>query len=233
MIARAGLCLLLFASAAGAQLVVPQPTGGDERLQTIAYDPAQVVQLRGTPGYQLTVELSPDEQVQNVAVGDSNSWQVSINAARNLLFVKPTDSAQATNMTAITNVRVYNFELVPSPTATPNMPFNIRFRYADGGGQEFVDVEAAQRRLSRYRITGDPLLRPDFVRTDGLYTYVTWPKNRDLPATYEIGGRGEELLVNGVMRDDVLVIDRPITRLMFRRDRSHARADYVPMTRKR
>jgi type IV secretion system protein VirB9 len=237
VIRRAGLIFLCLASSAGAQFAIPQPSGGDERLQTITYDPGQVVALRGTPGYQLTVELSPDEQVQNVAVGNSNAWQVSVNAARNLLFVKPTDGAQTTNMTAITNVRTYNFELVPMPVPSPDMPFNIRFRYAAEGARnaqgEFVDVAAAQRRASRYRITGDRLLRPDSVRTDGLYTYITWPKERDLPATYEIGGKGEELLVNGIMRDDVLVIDRPITRLMFRRDRSHARADLLPPQRKR
>jgi type IV secretion system protein VirB9 len=237
VIRRAGLILTCLASSAGAQFAIPQPLGGDERLQTITYDPSQVVALRGTPGYQLTVELSPDELVQNVAVGDSTTWQVSTNAGRNLLFVRPTESAQPTNMTAITNVRVYNFELVPQPTPSPDMPFNIRFRYTAEGIRnaqgEFVDVSAAQRRLNRYRITGDPLLRPDSVSTDGLYTYITWPKERDLPATYEIAGKGQELLVNGIMRDDVLVIDRPITRLMFRRDRARARADLLPPPRKR
>ncbi|MEO5774433.1 MAG: TrbG/VirB9 family P-type conjugative transfer protein [Sphingomicrobium sp.] len=205
-------------------------------MQTITYDPAQVVQLRGTPGYQLTVQLSPDEQVQNVAVGDSSGWQVSVNAARNLIFVRPNQTSQPTNMTTVTNVRTYNFELVSTPMPTPDMAFNVRFRYpnATAGGQsnDFVDVSAAQRRLSRYRLSGDRLLRPSSISNDGRYTYIVWPKERDLPATYELAGRGEELLVNGIMRDDVLVIDRVITSLIFRRDRSHARADLLPPKRK-
>jgi type IV secretion system protein VirB9 len=235
MFARLGLGLLLLASAAGAQ-VYPVAPAGDSRLQTITYDPAQVVQLHATAGYQLTVQLSPDEQVQNVVVGDASGWQVSVNAARNLIFVKPNDIAQPTNMTAFTNVRTYNFELTAAPMATPDMAFSVRFRYsgASGPGQsgEFVDVSAAQRRLSRYKLSGDRLLRPSSISNDGRYTYIVWPKEQDLPATYELAGRGEELLVNGIMRDDVLVIDRVITSLIFRRDRSQARAVLVQPKRK-
>jgi type IV secretion system protein VirB9 len=231
VISRAALCLCLFASVAQAQ-VFPQPTGGDNRLQTVAYDPTQIVQLRGTPGYQITVELSPDEQVQSVAVGDGTAWQISVNAGRNLLFIKPTDSARVTNMTAITDVRVYNFELLPMPGPSPDMAYHIKFRFAGPETRsptgDFGDMSAATRRLSRYRITGDRRLRPASISHDGYNTYIVWPKELDLPATYEFAGRGQELLVNGVMRDDVLVIDRVITHLVFRRDKSVARAVLLP-----
>ena len=235
MIARLALCLCLFASVTQAQ-VFPQPSGGDYRLQTVAYDPGQVVQMRGTPGYQITVELSPDEQVQSVAVGDGAAWQISVNAGRNLLFIKPTDSARATNMTVITDVRVYNFELIPMPGPSPDMAYHIKFRFAgpqtQASSSDFVDTSAASRRLSRYRITGDRQLRPASISQDGYNTYIVWPKELDLPATYEFAGRGKELLVNGVMRDDVLVIDRVITHLVFRRDKSVAHAVLLPPKRK-
>ena len=235
MTTRLAFCLLLFASVTQAQ-VFPQPTGGDNRLQTVAYDPAQVVQLRGTPGYQVTVELSPDEEVQSVAVGDGAAWQISVNAGRNLLFIKPTDSARATNMTVITDIRVYNFELVPTPGPSPDMAYHIKFHFAAPETRprtgDFVDISAATRRMSRYRMTGDKRLRPAAISHDGYNTYIVWPKELDLPATYEFAGPGRELLVNGVMRDDVLVIDRVITHLVFRRDKSVAQAVLLPPKRK-
>lgn len=238
MISRLCLALVLLASTPAFGQITPQPTGGDFRLQTVGYDPAQVVQLRGAPGYQMTVELSPDEQVQNVSLGDSNAWQVSVNRRGDRLFIKPGQTPMATNMTVVTSVRVYNFELVPLSDASAGMPYTVRFTYpvravAQGRPGEFVDVSAARGRLSRYRMRGASVLLPSSISNDGYRTYVVWPKEKDLPATYEISPSGEEMLTNGMMRNDVLVIDRVVTRLLFRRDRLAARADLILSQRKR
>lgn len=201
------------------------------------YDPAQIVQLQGAPGYQLTVQLSPDEQVQNVAVGDSGAWQVSVNRAGDHLFVKPLQAEVATNMTVITSVRVYNFELTPLFGPTPDMAWTVRFRYpappAEAADSEFVDVSAARRRMSRYRVRGDRLVRPSSVTDDGTHTYVRWPADAPIPAVFEIGAGGEERLVNGAMRGDELVIDGVPGRLRLRIDRHVARVDRLSPRRKR
>lgn len=211
---------------------------GDPRLQTVDYEPDRIVQLQGAPGYQLTVALAPDEQVQNVAVGDSGAWQVSVNRAGDHLFIKPTQSDVATNMTVITTVRVYNFELFPLPGPTPDMPFNVRFRFpppaadaADAG--EFVNVTDARRRASRYRISGDRLLRPDSVSDDGLHTYIRWFVDRPIPAVFEIDANGDERLVNGGMRGAEFVVDGVPGRLRFRIDRRTADARRLPPRKKR
>jgi type IV secretion system protein VirB9 len=177
------------------------------------------------------VEFARDEQVQNVAVGNSTAWQVSVNSRRNLIFVKPAEGASNTNMTVFTNLRTYTFELRAMPALTPEMPFNVSFRAsviepaADPAG--YIDMSMAERRASRYRITGDPALQPDSVSHDRRFTFVTWPKERDLPATYEVNAAGQEVLVNGIMRNDELVIDRVITMLRFRRDSKKAEAVLV------
>ena len=69
------LALALLAAPLAAQ-VQPRPAGGDPRIQVVDYNDDQVVQLQATPGYQLTVEFGPDEQIESVAVGDSAAWQV-------------------------------------------------------------------------------------------------------------------------------------------------------------
>ena len=220
------MCVMVAAPAA-AQLR-PAPGAGDPRLQTVNYDPGQIVQLSGAPGYQLTVQLAPDEQVQNVAIGDSGAWQVSVNGAGDHLFIKPVQPDVATNMTVITSVRVYNFELFPLHAPVPDMAWNVRFHYPAPEPEvdevQFVDVSAASRRLSRYRVSGDRLLRPSSVSNDGEQTYIRWAANQPIPAVFELAAGGGERLVNGAMRGDEFVIDGVPERLSFRIDGRSARA---------
>jgi type IV secretion system protein VirB9 len=208
--------------------VRPQAGPGDPRLQTIDYNPGEVVQLEGAPGYQLMVELSPDEQVLNVALGDASAWQVSVNHAGDHLFIKPTQVGVATNMTVITTVRTYNFELDPVRSPMADMPYNVRFQYpADDAEQpksEYVDVSPLRRALSRYRITGDVNVKPDSITDDGEHTYISWSPAKPIPAVFTIGDGGQETLVSGWMRGDVYVIDAIVNRLTFRIDDHVARA---------
>ena len=51
------------ASAPLAAQVRPQPEpGGDPRIQSVTYVPDQVVLIEGSPGYHITLELSPDDR---------------------------------------------------------------------------------------------------------------------------------------------------------------------------
>ena len=227
--------LSLVTAVPSAAQVQPVPGDGDPHLQVVDYQAGQVVQLRGSPGYQLMVELSPDEQIQNVALGDSGSWQVSINKAADRLFLKPVQAGSATNMTVVTSVRLYAFELVTVADATMEMPYTVQFRYpaptshaATAGNEGFVDVAAARRRLSQYRISGDRVLRPAAVTDDGFRTYIRWPKGAPIPAIYAIDPFGNEVLVNGMMGpDDIYVVDGTPQQLLFRIDREVAQARRV------
>jgi len=218
--------LLLVAGPAGAQM---QPRSGpsDPRLQTLVYDPGQIVELRTAPGYQLTVELSADEQVQDVAVGDSGAWQVSANKAGDHLFIKPTQPGVVTNMTVVTSVRVYNFDLTALGSPSPDMAYTIRFKYpaadTDGPNPPGNAVQMV-RPASGYRIAGDRALRPATVSDDGVHTFITWPPESALPATFQIGDDGQERLVNGSMRGNRFVIDGVARKLVFRIDQRTATA---------
>ena len=216
----------------GLAQVQPLPGDGDPHLQVVDYRPGQIVQLRGAPGYQLMVELSPDEQIQSVAVGDSAAWQVNINKAADRLFLKPQLAGSSTNMTVVTSVRLYAFELFATPEPQPDTPYTVQFRYpapvtASGpaGDSAFLDVAAARRRLSRYKISGDRILRPAAVTDDGYRTYIRWPKGAPIPAVYAIDASGQEVLANGMMGpDDIYVLDGAPRALTFRIDRDIARA---------
>ncbi|WP_158266578.1 TrbG/VirB9 family P-type conjugative transfer protein [Allosphingosinicella deserti] len=224
---KALFCLVAAALAASplAAQVRPVPGPGDPHIQFIDYAAEQVILLEAAPGYQMMIELSPDERAENVAVGDSAAWQISTNRSGNALFVKALTGGVSTNMTAITNVRVYSFELSPV-TTSGNLAYTIRFRYpqapsASASGDEARNAPGE----GRYRLGGDKALRPSEMSDDGILTYIRWPRDRSLPAVYAVSDTGREMLVNGMMReDDVFVIDGVARKLVFRIDKHSATA---------
>ena len=108
--------------------VQPRPGTGDPRIQTVEYDREQVVQLQGAPGYQLTVEFGPDEQIENVAVGDSAAWQATPNR-RGDPFRQADPGGRLHQYDGVTSVRVYLFELVPLFGPSAEMAFTVRFSH--------------------------------------------------------------------------------------------------------
>jgi type IV secretion system protein VirB9 len=218
------LALALVSAPASAQ-IRPQPGEGDPRIQSVEYDASQVIQIQAAPGYQVTLELGSDEQIENVAVGDSGAWQVTANRIGSRLFVKPIQAGVSTNMTVVTNVRTYAFELVPLGGPSPDMAFTIRFRYPPATALASAEAELIIE--GRYRLSGERTLRPSRISDDGRHTYIEFPRDVALPAIYAVDDRGQESLVNGMMRDDLFVIDSVVPRLVFRIDQHVARATRV------
>ncbi len=227
--------ILLFLAGAALALaplaaqVRPQAAArGDPRFQTVAFAPDQVVQLEGAPGYAVTLELSPDERAETVALGDSAAWQVTANRRGDLLFIKAL-TGNSTNMTVITNVRTYNFELSSGSPGT--MAYTVRFTYPPLAAQDEELADPAAE--GRYRLGGDKALRPSEISDDGIHTYIRWPKDRALPAVYAVTDAGQEMLVNGMMReDDLFVIDSISRKLVFRIDGNTATATRQQQKRK-
>lgn len=216
--------LVLAASPLAAQ-VRPEPGPGDPRIQTVLYDPDQVVQLQAAPGYQVGIEFASDEQIENVAVGDSAAWQVTPNRRGDHLFVKALSHGATTNMTVVTSARVYLFELAPLFDGA-QMAFTVRFRYPGSEAQSAAAPSASTQEYL-YRVGGDRALRPSRISDDGTHTYIEWPEERALPAVYAVNEQGQETLVNGGMRDGIWVIDGIANRLVFRIDRAVAHANRI------
>lgn len=223
LLALASVALVV--SPAHAQ-VWPTPGPGDPHIQFVDYSRDQVIVIEGAPGYQATLELSPDEQVQNVAVGDSNAWQVTVNRNGDHVFIKAVAAGVSTNMTVVTDLRLYNFELRPL-SGRSQIPFTIRFRYPVVPALT-EDRERVAAGEGVYRLRGKRALRPSEMSDDGVRTFIRWPRDRSLPAVYAVNDAGQEMLVNGMMReDDVFVIDSVARKLVFRRDRQVATATRV------
>lgn len=221
---RAALLLLLaFAPGTANAQVRPQPGPGDPRIQTVDYAPDQVVRLEAAPGYQLMLELAPDEHIENIALGDSGAWQATANRRGDRLFIKAVQPGVSTNMTVVTDNRLYNFELNSLSAPAADTAWSVKFRYPAAAAQAGAQPPA-DKVVGRYKVRGDPALRPNGIHDDGIHTYVEWPEERALPAIYAINDQGKETLVNGMMRDGRMVIDSVQDRLVFRIDKHKAQA---------
>jgi type IV secretion system protein VirB9 len=215
------ILLLLIAAPLFGQ-VRPIPGAGDPRLQTIDYNPDQIVQLGVASGYQLMVSFAPGERVETIAVGDSNAWQVTTNKRGDYLFIKALGDGRTTNMTVVTDSRVYMFELIPSTPYVGDQAFSLRFTYPED--QMVAKAEAEALISYRYRIGGARALRPSFVLQEGPNLIVEWPSTAALPAIFRIEEDGKETLVNSEIKNGRFLIAGLPKMLLFRLDRQVATA---------
>ncbi len=216
------LLAVLLAAPAMAQ-TSPATTAADPRLRTIEYDASQVFRLRVATGYQSTLLFDPEERVETVGIGDSDGWQVTLNGRGDALFLKPLRPNSATNMTVITDARVYNFELSSAQSPGSDTPFTVRFLHSRLSADP-APQPATQPPIGRYRLSGARNLRPVAISDDGVRTSIEWGDQQAIPAVFALDDRGEELLLDGHVRDGLYVIDAVHRTLLFRLDRQTARA---------
>ena len=207
------LALALLAAPAAAQ---------DSRLVEVMYDEFKVVRVEGRVTVQASIMFGEDEVIENVAIGDSATWQVTPNKRANILFVKPLEARASTNLTVITSKRTYLFDLVANPSAKPL--YLMRFAYPDEPEDE-VQVAAAPNSLEAqaaadpyavvdpsdlnfaWNASGDPELLPENTFDDGTATFLTWPTGKDVPAILVTNSEGVEGPVNFTVRGDTIVVD--------------------------
>ncbi len=198
---------------------------GDPRLVEHFYDPAEVVKIEGKPNVQATIRFEEDEHIENVAIGDSASWQVTPNKRANLLFVKPLSARAMTNMTVVTDKRTYLFDLVASPNA--QALYVLNFTYPDEPEEVEAPVELAQGPTAfelaaasdPYAVTdpaalnyqwkrkGAERLFPQEIYDDGEATFLSWPADVTIPAILIRDRNGTEGPVNYAVRGETTVVD--------------------------
>jgi type IV secretion system protein VirB9 len=208
---------LLFAATPSQGALVPRPGSGDPRIFVVDYDPTQVVELRATMGYQSFIEFSPDEHIENVAVGDATGWQITPNRAANLLFVKPMGEVPTTNMTVVTNYRHYSFELnvrPHAPAGDKNIVYTLRFQYPEVAMATVSAKPTAPEAPpmpkvvnAAYSYDGSSKIVPARIFDDGHATYFEFHEGEAYPAIFAMDGEKNEVVINSYMRDGYVVTD--------------------------
>ncbi|MCT2559509.1 TrbG/VirB9 family P-type conjugative transfer protein [Tsuneonella sp. YG55] len=214
---RASLALTLLAASTAA-------FADDSRIVERIYDAGKVVRIEGRTKVQATIQFGEDEHIENVAIGDSEAWQVTPNKRANLLFVKPLSPGAATNMTVVTDRHTYLFDLVASARANPL--YVLRFTYpnepkpspqlatTDGPTEEEFAAITDPRAVTdpaelnfAWEGKGDRKLLPARTYDDGAATFLAWPADSPVPAILVKDAKGMEGPVNFTVRGDVIVVD--------------------------
>jgi len=118
----------------------PQPGSRDGRVKSVLYMENDVVSVKGHYGFQTTIKFDDKERIENISIGDSEAWQVVPNKAKNMLFVKPILEKATTNMTVVTDKRLYNFELTSafaSSARSNELTYMLSFDYPRAFVKEF------------------------------------------------------------------------------------------------
>lgn len=231
MIRAASAALLLLAAA--------QPAlAADPRLVELEYDPAAVVRVEGKAKVQATIRFGDDEVIENVAIGDSQSWQVTPNKRANLLFIKPLTPAAATNMTVVTSRRTYFFDLVAGPRTTPLYVLSFTYpeqveeeREALAENASEVEMAAASDPYAvidpsalnfAWKGAGDANLLPQRTFDNGEAVFLSWSEGDPVPAILIVDEQGTEGPVNFTVRGDTIVVDGVPAQIVLRSGKDSA-----------
>lgn len=226
---RNALLALLALGAAGiadAQ-VTPAPTpGGDPRIKQVTYDPDAIVPVRGVLGYEMAIEFSAAERIENVSIGDSLSWQVTPNRKATLLFLKPMAKGNPTSMTVVTNLRIYSFTLTAvEPRGNgndPNQMLRLRFLYPPPPAPPPAPVRAQPPPPKpedfnfNYSVKGSKALQPVRVFDDGHLTYFQFDPKKDSPALFVLGPDNKEELAETRITGAYTVVHQTAEKFVLR-----------------
>jgi type IV secretion system protein VirB9 len=236
------LALLLFAVPAA------PAAAADARVRTVLFKPETVVRFVGKPGYQSAIRFGPDERIENVAVGDSVSWQVTPNKRGDHLFVKPLAAGARSNLMVVTDKRTYLFDLETGRGAQP--VYALSFEYPDypapGSIPPPPEPAPASTSLAQKPPPSAPLpqlhfgwtargakaLRPARVFDDGQSTYLSWPEKVPLPAVLVPAPDGTESPSNYRMEKGYIIVEGVAPQLILRRGKHSATVTATPRSGK-
>lgn len=199
----------------------------DPRIRTVIHEPDRVISLVGHFGYLMAIELPAGERIENVAIGDSVAWQVTPNKRGDMLFVKPVDIGQPTNLNVSTTVRQYSFEL-SARSRKPETPLSeityvLRIELPQTAKAApptalTPSVSLLERPITneRYTYSGAPQNLPSRVYDDGISTVFEWPQGAKTPAIFVPGPDGKDSVVNYSYAGERIVVHQVAEKFVLR-----------------
>lgn len=223
--------------AAAAIALVSKGVSADRRSTARPYVANEIVTLRASPGIESAIAFGPDERIENIAVGNSATWDVNANKRANVVFVKPAKARARTNMTVITSDHIYLFDLV---SASPSVSvYMMRFTYPDAPKPAPMVTPTAAKALAdtspppkpktlvpmlnyAWRASGEKRLLPASYFDDGASTFLRWQSEANLPAILVRGPNGSEGPINYTVQGDYIVVEGVPAQLILRSGRQVA-----------
>jgi type IV secretion system protein VirB9 len=240
------LALTLIELLTGAPIALAEETPNtgnfDPRVRIVDYNANEVIRLNTYYGVSTHIQLGSGEKVTAIAAGDDKAWQI-VNRD-NHIFIKPKEVNADTNVTVVTDKRVYQFILIVQPHnqrdakawSDPNLIYSLSFRYpdeelslrqqkakADQVKATMADMKARLAHAANeggntnYWVAGSPEISPTAARDDGRFIYLTFSNNRDMPALFGVDVAGNEFALTPDVQGNTMVVPRLLPTLMLRK----------------
>lgn len=200
----------------------PRFLGTEKKFRSYIYNPNDVYYYLGHYTYQGFIEFEEGETISTISMGNPSLWLFEHLANR--LFLKPVgEDNSETNMTVITNKKIYHFELAAKEAKgikDKDLIFVVKFAYPDEKDKNLVEFpkvavsdEPDMRNLSlynfNYQYTGEPSIAPLKVFDNGEFTYFQFTKkNAEIPAIFTVDSSGFESLINFRSAGDYIIVER-------------------------
>ena len=128
----------------------PPPGKFDARVRIVAYNPLDIVAINTYYGVSTHIRFADDEQIEKESMdaGDRKAWSIKTSARQNILFVRPTARQADTNLTIITNKRVYMLLLNVLPAPAP-----VKVKGRKKGAAPLYSSAAARSHQLTYSLT--------------------------------------------------------------------------------
>lgn len=226
------LIAFILSAAMSYAVQAPRPVGGDARIKIINYKPNTVFKFVGHYEYQSIIEFADDEVIDTITMGTPTPWQLVPNGNR--IFLKPVENDATTNMTVITNKRMYFFEM-HAETAQGiddgSLNFVMKFVYPEQYQAALVqqqpggtaidkgpDLSKPERYNFEYTIAGDAVeIEPLQVFDDGEFTYIKFRDiNAEIPAIFMVHPDSTESLVNFRFKSGYVIIEQVASKFTLR-----------------
>ena len=181
---------------------LPQTLGQDVRVRHVNWSASDVIRIDTALLVNTAVELGPGDRINQVLLGDSESFEVEVLSNRNTVSIKPVVGGAATNMTIYTNRRAISFSLTEGRSRTPT--FRIVVNMPN-------DAPAAPQRLGGgrdvgYQFSNDSSLRPLRVWNDGTSTFFEFATDLR-PSIFGLNAGGYEITQNSQTRGSVVRVN--------------------------
>ena len=164
------------------------PISTDSRIKTLIYNPNEIFKIVVHFNFQTSLEFEKDEEIKTITTGNSYAWQLV--PIDNRLFIKPLEENILTNMTVITNKRVYQFEVQSKPYSgyvDNELVYVARFYFPRPDEKidypEIKKPDDNQGTLEvkpynfNYEMVGPVKYLPSKIFDDGLKTYIYYNKD--------------------------------------------------------
>lgn len=206
----------------------------DGRMQSVLYQPDNIIRVSIAEGVVTTIELPEQDTIKNFAMGDRNAWHVKFE--NNLIVLKPAGIKPDTNLTVFTARRNYLFTLQSTSRKSRTVAYWLRVRDAEDDNSTPEGRLAAQERAEKkriaddlrnsrfegrlnsdYWIVGPQELQPASMFDNGRQTYMTFSAANAIPAAFIIESDGTEAIADFHMEGDTMVIHQVASRILLRR----------------